>query len=85
MRATRAWSGLAADVWAAELGVSRATVHNYETKKEAPLEILRRAADLVGAPLAFMEGGWDAVTDAPAAPELEARLRALEERATNAA
>lgn len=69
---------MTAEEWAQELGVSRQTIHNYETKKKPPLEILRTAATLVGAPLEFMEHGW---SDPPAASaELEARVRELEQR-----
>jgi transcriptional regulator with XRE-family HTH domain len=64
--------------WAGRLGVSRATVNNYETKKNAPLEILRAAAAIVDAPLEFMEHGWHAPPAADA--DLERRIAAIEAR-----
>ena len=79
MRAARAWSDDTADSWAAALGVSRATVHIYETRKEPPLEILRRAAERIGAPLAFMENGWAGIEPrSDPDPQFAARLDDLQ-------
>jgi DNA-binding XRE family transcriptional regulator len=58
MRAARAWSGLPSEEWAKKLGYSRQQINNFERDQEAPLETLRAAGRLIGAPLGWMEFGF---------------------------
>lgn len=83
LRAARAYSDLQSELWAYELGVSRATLARYETI--AGLvgdDVLLRAGELTGLPAAFMLGDTSALapaTNEPTTGDVLDRLGKIEQ------
>jgi hypothetical protein len=79
LRAARAFSDLQSELWAYELGVSRATLARYETTAGlVPDAVLIRAAELTGLPQAFMLGDVSALGPDPNEPTTKDLLDRLD-------
>lgn len=77
MRAARGYSDIKGEDWCRLLGVSKATLHRYETGAHVPDDVLQRAAEHSGLPLEFLQGG-DPATLTAASGAIDAKLAALQ-------